>query len=90
MPSKAQSQSVDPARQAAVLGDAMRNARIMSLAHELDATNRARDTCANVMSSQLWEHIFTPARQAEHLMGIAQIDRKRRQLRQLLFDELGA
>jgi len=63
--------------------------RAMKLAAELDIINCARARRQRVIAG-LPLTVFSPAGLAAYLMGTAQLDQRRRQLRALLADQLAA
>ena len=66
--------------------------RTLALGTELHTLNLIREGRATVISSPAWfpgvYPVFTPAALAGYLMGTAELDKRRRQLRVLLADEL--
>lgn len=62
--------------------------RTLAIGTELHTLNVIREGRAAVISSPQWFPVFTPAALAGYLMGTADLDKRRRQLRALLADEL--
>jgi hypothetical protein len=63
--------------------------RTLALGTELNTLNLIREGRAAVISSPAFgPQVFTPAALAGYLMGTAELDKRRRQLRVLLADEL--